>query len=328
MLYLFYGDDEFGMREALVELRSRLDADGSLETNTSRLNGREASLQEVLGACNTVPFLGDTRLVIVDGLLAGTRKRGGRKKAAAEDDEEPAGPLGALLEYLPGMPPSTTLVLIESGTPEVAKLAKFGEARQFTLPQKAGVVTWIRERAKKRGVQMEPRAMSMLADFVGSDLWRLSNEIDKLGAYADGETVRAADVQALVVSSREEMFWILTDAIGDGKAAQALKVLQTLRAQNQEDQALIGSIRSRLTRLAIARSMLDEGAREADIGRRLGSSGYALTRLVEQASRWPMNSIRAAFGLLVQAEVDVKTGVLDQEVAMELAVHDVAGLSS
>lgn len=325
MFYLYYGDDEFGMREALAELRAKLDTDGSLETNTTRLNGREASLPEVLGACNTVPFLAETRLVIVDGLLAGTRKRGGRKKAAEED--EPAGPLGALLDYLPGMPPSTTLVLLESGTPEVAKLAVFGEARQFTLPQKAGIVTWIRERAKKQGVQMEPRAMSMLADFVGSDLWRLSNEIDKLGAYADGDTVRAADVQALVVSSREEMFWILTDAVGDGKAAQALKVLQTLRAQNQDDQASIGSIRARLTRLAIARSMLDEGAREPDIGRRLGSSGYALTRLVEQAQRWPMDRIRAAFGLLVQAEVDVKTGVLDQEVAMELAVHDVAGLS-
>jgi DNA polymerase-3 subunit delta len=177
-----------------------------------------------------------------------------------------------------------------------------------------------------RGVKFEPRAASMLADYVGGDTWRLANEIEKLAAYANGATVTAIDVQSLVTPTREEMFWILPDPVADGKAGQALKALQTLRAQNEADQAMIGSIRARFVRIAIARSMLEEGARDEEIGRRLGASGFALTRLVEQARGWPMSSLRAAFAALVQAELDVKTGLMDQDVAMDLAVVGVADL--
>lgn len=324
MFYVFYGDDSFGIKEALDELRAGLDTDGSLETNTMRFSARDASLQEVLSACDTAPFLGDIRLVVVEGMLSGAPRRG-RKKAAPEDAPSPGQPL---LEYVPRMPASTTLVLIETSVPDVAALKKLGEVRHFKLPEKAGIVAWVRARAQKTGLRIEPRAMGLLADLVGNDLWLLSNEMRKLAAFAGEGTVREADVRELVHAARELKFWTLTDAVGEGKAAQALKVLQELRAQNEDDQALLGSIRDRLRRLAVARSMIDAGEQASAIGRRLGTSGYALERLVDQASRWSADALRDAYACLVQAEMDVKQGVLDQELALDLAVHDVASLNA
>jgi hypothetical protein len=70
MLHVFFGKDSFFLRERLDELRSSLDDDGMLASNTIVLDGRKTSLAEVTAACDTVPFLAAHRLVIVEGLLA------------------------------------------------------------------------------------------------------------------------------------------------------------------------------------------------------------------------------------------------------------------
>ena len=69
MLHLFHGPDTFSRGEALRELRKRLDSDGMLDTNTTSFDGRSLKPDELLAACDTVPFLAPARLVLVEGLL-------------------------------------------------------------------------------------------------------------------------------------------------------------------------------------------------------------------------------------------------------------------
>jgi hypothetical protein len=110
MLYVFYGPDSSPAR-SLAEVRRALDEDGALATNNVTFQARGTSPAEVIAACSTPPFLGANRLVILEGLaevLAGKGKRGKKKQA---DPADGLGPWQALFDYLPELPPSTTLVL-------------------------------------------------------------------------------------------------------------------------------------------------------------------------------------------------------------------------
>ena len=72
MLHIFYGDDSLSLREEFSELKASLDTDGSLAANIVTFSASKVSPQEVIAACDTVPFLGDRRLV-VDFHWRGTR---------------------------------------------------------------------------------------------------------------------------------------------------------------------------------------------------------------------------------------------------------------
>ncbi len=328
MLYVFYGADSFSRGEALRALKAELDQDGMLDTNTTFLAAAQSSPQEVIAACNTVPFLGAKRLVIVEGVLQ--QMQGGAKGKRPKQPEASAGsvsPWQTLVDSVGDIPETTVLVLIDgaitSGSLPAALQAQ-GSIQRFDLPDQKVVPQWIQGRARIIGLKVEGGAVRLLANLVGNDTWTLAGELDKLSAYAGGAAISEADVRALVSAAREQKSYLLADAVADGKAAIAVRLLHELRAQAAPDQLLIATIEGRFRRLAIAREMLDAGSSGRGIGERLGSSGYALERLMEQAQRYSVNSIRDAFARIAQADSDIKLGVYEEELSLELMIHDLA----
>ncbi|HEU5199102.1 MAG TPA: hypothetical protein VFU32_05670 [Ktedonobacterales bacterium] len=79
MWYLFHGTDEFSAREALEALR----AESDYGYNQDIFKGAEASLADLIGACETFPFLSDQRLVVLEGLP--------KKSASRKAKDAPSG---------------------------------------------------------------------------------------------------------------------------------------------------------------------------------------------------------------------------------------------
>jgi DNA polymerase-3 subunit delta len=325
MLHIFYGSDSFSLREEIGELKASLDKDGSLAANVVTLAASKTSPQEVIAACDTVPFLGDHRLVVVEGLLRG----GGRSRDQdGDDDDEPgvSGGWDALVEYVDRMPETTVLVLIggEKGGGALLKaLRPKAEVHRSDLPTPKAVVGWIQQRARSIGVKLDARAAKELADRVGNDTWRLANELEKLSSFADGEPVGEADVREMVAPARELPPWDILDPIVEGRGAQALKALRAM-LEGRHPLAIAAMIQRAYRQIAVARAMLDSGATGTDIGAGLNVRGFPLEKLVDQASGHTPSAIRAAYLRMVQADLDVKRGVFDAELALELLVTDLA----
>ena len=69
MLYILFGEDDFTLHQWLEKIQSGLGDMTALATNTTVFEGRQVTLDQLKNACETVPFLGDKRLVIIEGLL-------------------------------------------------------------------------------------------------------------------------------------------------------------------------------------------------------------------------------------------------------------------
>ncbi|MCH7835842.1 MAG: DNA polymerase III subunit delta [Chloroflexi bacterium] len=327
MLYVFYGEDSFSLRERLDALRVSLDADGMLSSSTSVLEGRAASLAEVTAACDTVPFLSAHRLVIVEGLLsrlAGVgrgRRRDGEPSAEAEAWRP-------LAEYVSGMPPSSHLVLVDGelkgGSSLLNALKGKGEIREFRPLNRRAVPEWIRRRAQPLGLNLAPGAMRLLADFVGNDLWTLSRELEKLSAYAAGRTVSEDDLRALVTAVRETSVFPLVDAIVEGRTAAAITLLRQMFQQEASALYILSMIQRQFRHLAIAREMMDAGESGRRIGEALRLPDFALDRLLGQATRYSAARLREAFQRLLEADLQIKRGIYEDELALELLVQDLA----
>lgn len=330
MLYVFYGKDSFSRRERLDELRASLDADGMLASNTVFLDGRKATPAEVMAACDTAPFLASHRLVIVEGLLArltvaGRGRRGGKPPAGEAEWLSLAG-------YIDRMPPSTHLVLldgeIKGQNSLLGALKGKGEVREFRPPDQRALPQWIRDRARSLDLSLTAGAARMLADFIGDDLWALAGELEKLSIFAEGRQVAEDDVRALVTAVREVSVFPLVDTIVEERPAAALKLLRRMLRQEAQETYLLAMVQRQFRHLAIAREMLDAGATGARIGEAVGLRGFPLDKLLEQASRYPGERVRAAFQRLLAADLQIKRGVYDGELALELLVYDLAAEKS
>ena len=170
--YIFYGADEFTQKEKLAELKSKLGKDPAMvDLNTSYFNGATVRLGELIHACSTVPFLAERRLVVVEGLL---EQLGGTGR---EKERE------ALLDYLPQLPASTRLILLEGQTlsPQnpfirLANSTPAGYELAFHIPKGWALERWIAQRVESHGGAIHPHAAALLATDVGEDLRLLEME--------------------------------------------------------------------------------------------------------------------------------------------------------
>ncbi len=343
MLYIIYGSDQLARRDAFDKLKAELDKDGSLATNSATFDARQTTPQEVMAACDTVPFLGDRRLVVVEGLLQrasrmkkgrkGTPARAAKSYDADEEEEDDAGVWIALVEYVPRMPETTTLVLLDDDVQArnalLTAIGPLGKVEHFTLPSERDVPGWVMSRAKKIGLKLDAPAARVLAELIGPDPLTLASELEKLLAYSADNVVRDADVRELVSRAKEHKGYELADAVLEGQGAKAARVLNELLEDGAVAAVVLSTVAGRYRRIAIVRDMLDRSEPGTAIARRIGAKmGFGLDKLIDQAQRTPYAAIRDAYTRLIQAELDLKRGttggLMDDRLALELAVQELA----
>ncbi len=321
MLYIFYGPDDFSIREELEKLRASLQ-DDMLPTNTTLFEGNQANAQEIANACETIPFLGQYRLVIVYDLLR-------RFEASTRNKAESGaglGPWQQLAERVANFPPTAVLVLVDSDiSPTNAllrALSPHAEVKQFRPLRASLLPGWIQRRASEKDMQLSPQAIQLLAANYGSNLWALSNELEKLANYATGRRVEEEDVRTLMAAAEINVF-ALVDAVVEGRESAALQFLRRLVAAGMESPHLLALIIRQYRLLLLAKDGQASGVNSQEMGRRLGTtSDFLLQKVMEQSSRYTQSQLREAYKRLLEADLAIKRGRQEEELALELLIAD------
>ena len=330
MLHVLHGPDRFRVREALDALRRELDTDGNLAISTTRLEAGTTPA-ELRAACQVASFFAENRLMIVDGLLGrlgGARRRGGRRRRA--DGAEAPSELDDFVDVLTNLPPTTTVVLLDEVAPRplLDALGSGAAVRQFSTLRPAERRQWAAERARAQGAALSRAALDRLVALIDSThLGELAQEIDKLATYANGREISVEDIDALVSGAIQHQIWDLTDAVIAGRADRALTVLRAMDDRDRPPQLLIFMLTRQYRQLMLVQALLGEGLSATQVGSRLGiGQPFPLSKVLDQAGRYPVVSLEAAYRRLLETDVAVKTGVLDAALALELLILDLAAI--
>jgi DNA polymerase-3 subunit delta len=331
MFYLFHGEDEFSRGEAVKNLKRRMGDDPAMaDLNTTVLDGRKITLGELRHACDTIPFMADQRLVIVEELLSALSARGSRKT-----QDEPAGRQREVLEelvaYLPHLPPTTRLVLVEKRripqnhpVHQLALAVECGYVKEFIPPQKGALNRWIANRVEQHGGQITSRAAVELATFVGNDLRLLDQEVAKLVAYTgDERPIGIDDVHLLVSYAQEANVFHMVDALGRRDGRTAMRLLHQL-LNDQPPLALLGMIVRQFRILVQVKELSERGLGPREIADEAKLHKFVVEKGLRQVRNFSMAQLETVYDKLVETDVAIKTGRLDPVLALDLLV---AGLS-
>ena len=335
--YLLHGPDEFAGAEFLASLKAKLGDPGMADLNTSVFDGRSAALSEVRAIADTLPFLTARRMVIVEGWLTRLVGRAepaggdepGADAASAEDDKRGSTAreqLAALAAYLPNLPESTALVLVEKReiparnvVLKAATGADWALVKLFDLPKGDALVRWIRARAKAEKGEISLEAAQALAE-VEDDPRALGNEITKLLTYVDfARPVELEDVQTLTPAGGEAKVFDMVDAIGQRRGPVAQRELHKL-LESAEPLYALSMIVRQYRLLLLAREMLDARASEAEISKALSLHPFPTGKICAQARKFTLGDLELIYRRLLEYDVEIKTGRIQAEAALDTLV--------
>ena len=204
-------------------------------------------------------------------------------------------------------------------------LANHAAVHRETAPTGAQLDRWIKGAVEERGSSITPPAIRAIAEMVGSDLWALDRELEKLSLYAAGREINESDVAALVPYTRETNIFAAVDAIVDGRAGEALRLLAQLMQEGREPQYLAAMIERQLRLMSLARDLSDRGVSPADMGKRMGTnSDFVVRKTLGQARRKSLDDISQMYRRVLKSDLEVKTGRLEPNVSLELLVADLS----
>ena len=323
--FVVYGDS-FLVRQRVAALEEEHGASAMLDANRHRLQGSQVSPQELVGMCQALPFLDTLRLVMVDGLLATAESRsgGGRGRRGGATGDDRWRPLAEAIPQFPG----TTLLLLSDGplnasNPLLRQLGPVCTVEEQAAPRGEQLSRWIKEASEARGAAISPTAIRAMADLVGSDLWTLDQELEKLSLYASGREIGEGDVRLMVSQVREASIFEAVDAMIEGRPQVALRLLAQLRDDGREPLYIIAMVERQLRLLALARDAAERRLPQNELKRALGtSSDFVVRKAMEQARRHSWEDIAWRYDRLLEADLSIKQGRVEPDLALELLVGD------
>jgi DNA polymerase-3 subunit delta len=322
--YILHGEDEYSLKIELKTIRSKMGDPTIADLNTTLLDGKSTSAVEVLSAAGNFPFMGDKRLVIVDGLLTWITRKGAGKTGKADVE--------LLTNGIPALPDTTRLVFVEyeslDETHPLLKLARtdpHGYVKQFAPPR--DTIPWINKRVQDMGGQIEPSAAAALASVMSGDLRAIESECYKLLTFVGTDRpIREADIALLTSYVPETNVFDIVDAVAKQDGVQALKLIhRVLETTKQEPLMLLGMINRQFRILLQIREVLDNGQNPRQLGDIQRLPGNKKEFLIRQAQVFSLEQLELIYHRLAEYDFDIKTGQLSDDLALDLLV---AGLTA
>jgi DNA polymerase-3 subunit delta len=325
--YIFHGADEFTRAETLASFKRRLGPPDTVDLNTTLLDGGRLTLAELHHDCDAIPFMAEKRLVIVRGLLTRLAARKGREPSSAQTEY-----LAALADYLPRLPETTRLVLVEEkplpASHPILRLAQQeerGYVRRFDPPKTKTLPRWVTERARKHGGEIEPQAAHQLAAVVGADLRLLDQEIAKLVTYTNAErAITKEDVETIVPYAQAAIVFDLVDALGRRDGRTAAQTLHRLLDAGEHPMGLLAMVVRQFRLLIQVKELKAEGATPQGVAQALKIHPFPARKLHNQATYFTAAQLEEVYRHLLDTDVAIKTGKIEPEVALDLLVAGLA----
>jgi DNA polymerase-3 subunit delta len=306
-IYVLAGDEAFLKRQVQARLQELLLGDADPAFAWASMSGEdEIQWSTVRSELDTLPFLSPRRVVVIESADAFvTEFRGTLEKYVAQPSK-----CGVLVLEVKSWPSNTKL----------AKLVPADATIVCKTPQSNLLVKWCANRASDTyGKKLASDAAGSLVELVGPDLGLLDQELAKLAVYAGTQSeIGREDVDRLVGRSREAETFKIFDAIGAGRTADALAILERLFDEGDEPLAILGAFSWQLRKLAQVGQAVATGESMAGAIDAAGVPPFKRGEFQQQIQHLGRRRLAKLYDWLLEADLTMKsTGGLPGRLVLE-----------
>ncbi|MGK7393655.1 MAG: DNA polymerase III subunit delta [Candidatus Cyclobacteriaceae bacterium M3_2C_046] len=299
-VYFLQGDEPYYIDHITSFIEKNALDESAKGFNQVVMYGKDVTISQVLNQAKRYPMMSDRQVVIV-------------KEAQDIQDINKAEGQKLLESYIVNPLPSTILVLgykyktmdgRKSLGRQLDKLAVLVNSKKLydnQLPE------WIRGYFTEKGYGITVKATQMLADNIGNNLERLTNEIDKmLINFEEKLEVDAGMIQKYVGISKEYNVFELQRALGVKDVVKANRIINYFGAnpKNNSIMGVIAILYSFYSKILMIHHAKDKS--ESSLARKIGLSPYFVKEYLLAARNYPLAKVVSSIRHLKNADLQAK----------------------
>ena len=305
-VYLIYGEEAFLKKSYKNQMREAIAGDDTM--NSHSFEGKGMDLKEIISLADTMPFFGEKRLIMIED--SGLFKSGGGE---------------TLVEYLPHMPDTTCIVFVESEVDKRNRLYKkikdLGYAAEMTRQNASQLAAWAGRILAKEGKKITGHTMELFLSKTGDDMENIQMELEKLISYTMGrEVVTDEDVEEICTVRVTNKIFDMVAAIVNRKTKAAMDLYEDLLTLKEPPMRILFLIARQFNQILQVKELMGQGMDRSSIASKLKMQPFVVGKVMPQARNFSREQILSYVNLCVDAEESVKTGRLNERLAVELLI--------
>ena len=229
-IYFLMGEEPYYIDKLTEYIENNILSEDEKGFNQTVIYGRDATIEDIVSNAKRYPMMAERQVVVV------------------REAQELSRTIDKLESYAENPQPTTVLVVaykyktLDKRKKLVKLIAKNGVLFESKKLYENQVGTWIQRLLQGRGYAIEPKANAMLVEFLGNDLSRINNELDKLKIILPkGHTITPKDIEYNIGFSKDFNVFELQNAIGSKDQLKAYKIAQYF-ADNPKDNPLVVTV--------------------------------------------------------------------------------------
>ncbi|MEY2630263.1 MAG: putative protein YqeN [Bacteroidota bacterium] len=293
-IYFLMGEEPYYIDRITEYLENSLLSEDEKGFNQIVLYGRDTSIDEIVANAKRFPMMAERQVVIV------------------KEAQDLAKTIDKLEAYAQNPQPTTVLVFaykyktLDKRKKVTKTLEKHGLVYESKKMYENQVGQWINRVLQGRGYSIEPKANAMLVAFLGNDLSRIANELNKLEIILPkGSTITPNHIEENIGFSKDFNVFEFRKAIGEGNKAKANQIA-TYFAQNQKENPMVvvnGQVFSFFSALLQYHGLKDKSP--GNVAKTLKVNPYFVNDYIEASKRFPMRKVSGIVAAL--RAIDVKS---------------------
>lgn len=295
-IYFLMGEESYYIDSLTKFIENSILQEEEKGFNQMVLYGKDVEIEDVVSQAKRYPMMAERQVVIV------------------REAQHLVRSIDKLVSYAENPQPSTVLVFAYKGK-NLDKRKKVYKALQkngLILETKKlydnQVPDWIRRVLKGSGYTIDPKASEMLVEFLGNDLGRISNELEKLkGIIPNTQVITPEHIEANIGISKDFNNFELKSAIAERDIMKAGKIIKYF-SQNPGDHPVLLTVAlmHNFFSQVLAYHGLPSHHDKQAVARAIGVRGtYPLKDIGKAARNYPMKKVSAIINVL--RDIDAKS---------------------
>ena len=226
-IYFFMGDEPYYIDKLTEFIEQNILQEHERDFNQTILYGRDVTMEDVVGNAKRYPMMADRQVVVV------------------REAQELSRHIDKLEAYAENPQPTTVLVFaykyktLDKRKKVTKILEKTGVVFESKKLYENQVGDWIKRVLSGQGYSIEPKAAAILVEFLGTDLSKINNELEKLKIILPkGHTFTPKDIEENIGFSKDYNNFELRKAIGEKDQFKAYKIIDHF-SQNPKDNPIV-----------------------------------------------------------------------------------------